>query len=750
MFVETKFDVRRLRTLFILFFAVLTFGCGRPDTRTTVTLWHQMTVGEREVLLDRIAEFEKHNPNIRIRSLYKETEALRSGFQAAALAGVGPDLVFGPADPLGAFVTMELLQDMSPWFDSQRQDLLLPQGLTFLSPESQDTQWLVQVGDRVGNHLAIVYNKNLIPDPPTTTEELVQFAISATKQTANGKQYGLVWNFIEPYFFIPFLTGYDGWVFENGTQTPNLDTQEMVDALSFVQKLQDQHQVLPANCDYETADSLFKEGSAAMIINGDWSWSQYLENEKIDAAVAPLPIVVSTGKPMGPMVATKGYSLNANSTGENAEAAMTFVNFMVSSESQLEFMTRIKTLPSRKNLVDHPVLTSDPTLMASAKQMQQGHPTPVAPEMRAVWDAMRPAYQQVISGDINPDEAAAKMQREAIKKIAQMNADTKATIAGTVIQIIGLLIGVGLVIGFRNSWVDLFSDLRSKPMAYALILPSLIVIAATIAYPFVYNVILSFSNMSLRNFQEWQIAGLQNYAQVFSEEKFFLILMKTLVWTAVCVFFHVTIGLLLACCLNGPLRGKSLYRIVLILPWAIPAYITALTWRGMFNFDYGAINLILTQWFGLETGLNWLGDEFLAFTACIITNVWLGFPFMMVIALGGMQGIPQEMYEAARIDRVPRWQQFWHITLPMLKPVLVPAVTLGSIWTFNNLNVVWLVTNAGEPADETHILVSYVYKAVFSLYQYGYGAALSMIIFVMLLIFSLLFLHRTNATEGVS
>jgi arabinogalactan oligomer/maltooligosaccharide transport system permease protein len=253
----------------------------------------------------------------------------------------------------------------------------------------------------------------------------------------------------------------------------------------------------------------------------------------------------------------------------------------------------------------------------------------------------------------------------------------------------------------------------------------------------------------LRNFRDWEVTGLQNYAQIFTEPQFFVVLAKTLIWTVICVFCHLAIGLLLAVCLHGPVRGKSIYRLVLILPWAIPAYITALTWRGMFNSEYGAVNLFLTQWFGIAQGPNWLGDEFLALAACIITNVWLGFPFMMIIALGGMQGIPAELYEAARIDQVNRWKQFWHITLPMLKPVLLPATTLGAIWTFNNLNVVWLVTNAGEPGDKTHILVSYVYRAVFNLYQYGQGAALSMVIFFMLLGFSLIFLGRTRATEGV-
>jgi arabinogalactan oligomer/maltooligosaccharide transport system permease protein len=114
-----------------------------------------------------------------------------------------------------------------------------------------------------------------------------------------------------------------------------------------------------------------------------------------------------------------------------------------------------------------------------------------------------------------------------------------------------------------------------------------------------------------------------------------------------------------------------------------------------------------------------------------------------------MQGIPKSLYEAARIDRASSWDQFWNITVPMLKPVMVPAITLGTIWTFNNLNVIWLVSNGGEPGDKTHILVSYVYRAVFNLYQYSYGAALSMVIFFILLVFSVLFLHRTNAAEGV-
>jgi arabinogalactan oligomer/maltooligosaccharide transport system permease protein len=168
----------------------------------------------------------------------------------------------------------------------------------------------------------------------------------------------------------------------------------------------------------------------------------------------------------------------------------------------------------------------------------------------------------------------------------------------------------------------------------------------------------------------------------------------------------------------------------------------------MFNYEYGAINLMLTQWLGVQ-GVQWLRQPLEAFLAVIITNVWLGFPFMMVIALGALQSIPHDLYEAADIDGASWFHKLRHITIPLIQPVMVPAITLGTIWTFNNMNIVWLVSNAGEPGDQTHLLVSFVYKAAFNFYRYGYGAALSMIIFFILLAFSLSFMRRSNVTQNV-
>jgi len=275
------------------------------------------------------------------------------------------------------------------------------------------------------------------------------------------------------------------------------------------------------------------------------------------------------------------------------------------------------------------------------------------------------------------------------------------------------------------------SDSRANRMALMFLAPAATVLLLVVAYPFLYNIGMSFTNWNMYHFRDPSFNGLHNYGRLFMEERFWTILGKTFLWTGVNLVFHFTLGLGAALLLNRHLPGRPIYRALLILPWAMPQYISALTWRGMFNLEFGAVNLLLGK-LGLEP-VGWFSGEGAAFSAAIITNIWLGFPFIMVVALGGLQSIPRELYEAARIDGASAWRQFRSITLPMLKPVLMPALVLGTIWTFNNLNVIWLVTNQGEPADKSHILVTYVYKAAFTYYRYGYAAAFSVLIFLILL-----------------
>jgi arabinogalactan oligomer/maltooligosaccharide transport system permease protein len=187
---------------------------------------------------------------------------------------------------------------------------------------------------------------------------------------------------------------------------------------------------------------------------------------------------------------------------------------------------------------------------------------------------------------------------------------------------------------------------RSFP--YLLLLPAMAAMLLVVLFPLIYNFYLAFRNMSLYHFTDHSFVGLEQFREIFSQPVFYVLFGKSLLWTVLNVSLHVAIGLFLAVLLAGPVRGRAFYRTLLILPWAMPQYISALTWRGMFNYEYGAVNLILQRLH--LPAVPWLSDPVWAFIAPVIVNVWLGFPFMMVVSLGALTAIPKDLYEAAELD----------------------------------------------------------------------------------------------------
>jgi arabinogalactan oligomer/maltooligosaccharide transport system permease protein len=282
-----------------------------------------------------------------------------------------------------------------------------------------------------------------------------------------------------------------------------------------------------------------------------------------------------------------------------------------------------------------------------------------------------------------------------------------------------------------------------------LLTPALLVLGALVAIPFFLHFILAFSDAAIDPTRDWRLVGPAQFGSLFQQELFWSLLLKTALWTVMSVLGHVVIGVFLAVVLHQSfIRGKAWWRAAFLLPWALPPYIAALTWRGMFHQESGAVNLLLTKYLHLPP-VEWLTSPLEAFLAVIIANVWLGFPFIMVIALGGLQSIPDDLYEAAAVDGASTWFQFWNITAPLLRPVMIPAMTLGAIWTFNHLTVIWLVSNGGEPADATHTLVSYAYKAAFAMDRFGWAAALSLVSVALVFILAQMILKRTRAAEAV-
>ncbi|MBN2018588.1 MAG: extracellular solute-binding protein [Candidatus Cloacimonetes bacterium] len=753
--------------IFLIILLVLaSFGCKREEKeKTVVHLWHQMEPEKRPVLKQVIEEFEENNPDIEVVVLAKGTEELRTGYQAAAaFTGGGPELVYGPMDQIGPFEVMKqknsdisIIMPMEDLYPEEFYHKFVDQGLVRYKGH------IYQIADRLGNHLALVYNKKLfdeagISDPPQTIEEFLQFGQKLTKDTNNDgtiDQWGLVWNYTEPFWFVPFFGGYGGEVFDEDNN-PELDSPAAEKAFQLILDMRNKYKIMPPECDYDIADNMFNQGNAAMIINGDWSWNKYIASPHVDFGLARIPYVEETQEWCKPMVSATGYSVNGSAKGEVLEATKLLLKYLTSEEVQLQFVEKFKSIPSLKSLQERPAIANDPVMKISAEQIEVGQLMPIIPEMRAAWDAMRPALQSVISGNMSPKKAAEYQQELCVQKIAEMyeGSDESAeetTLASTIFFVLGIALGLYLtyvlVFKFILALMRKPNSFETKNARFAVFmaLPASVILFGVVIYPFFYNIVLSFSNMNMTNVNSWTIIGFGQYLQVFAEKIFYSVFFKTVVWTVVNVFFHVTIGVFLAVLLNRYLPGKAIIRVLLILPWAVPEYITALTWRGMFMYDTGAINLILHK-LGIPA-VNWLSEATTAFIASMITNIWLGVPFMMIIALGGLQSIPKELYEAAEIDGASAWKRFWKVTVPLLKPVMIPAITLGIVWTFNKLTVIWLVTNGGQPADKSHILVSYVYRAAFNLYRYGYAAAFSMVIFLILVIFSVTFMKRSNVAE---
>lgn len=312
-----------------------------------------------------------------------------------------------------------------------------------------------------------------------------------------------------------------------------------------------------------------------------------------------------------------------------------------------------------------------------------------------------------------------------------------------VILLLGLAIGLAVLGGLS----EVVWGIVRLPGVYAYIAPAMIGMVVLVLIPFVMGVGLGFFNM------DYEFVGFDNFSDILfpsaeSDTNFYFTLGVTVLWTVSNVVLHVSIGLFMALILVNPkVKWKGLFRVLLIIPWAVPNYITALIWKWMFTSELGAINLMLNA-VGVENPPHWFGPSFWTnFFAVLATNTWLGFPFMMVVSMGALQSIPGELYEAADIDGASRWQKFRNITLPLLRPALFPAIILGSIWTFNMFNIIYLVTR-GNPDNKTNILITEAYRFFQELNQYGVAAAYCVFIFVILLGYTLITDRVTKATQG--
>jgi len=680
-----------------------------------VHLWHAYRGEERTALETAVDAWDDADDSVSVHVLALPPEGFSTKFEAAAPRGNGPDLLIAAHERVGAWSSAGLLAPLDA----------PPAGLHPTALEALTYNDALYGLPLATKSLVLFYNRALIDAPPATTDH-----IEALPGQLSDGVYPMAVAATEPFFHAPWMHGFGGGVFDDSGEVA-LDQGGNAAALTWVKARVDDG-TIPDEATGVLVTQLFNEGRAALAINGPWFLGEIADD--IDFGVAPLPTVSATGEKAAPFLTVEGVLVSGHA--RQPDAARRLAEHLVSEEVAVlrgrEGRQSVATLAA----LAHPDIAQDPILSAFRAQLDHTVPTPNVPAMSSTWEPQARALRRVLRGAQSPDDAVRAAQQE-FAIVTAPPPEPANPVPYLVLAAVLATAGLGML--GRRIWLARH-DIVAHRTAYAYVAPAFLGMALLVVAPFVVG-----AGMSLFAYHnnEGTFVGLANFVNillsrdwpVFSPLSFYTTLAVTILWTAANVALHVGIGVALAMLLREPwLKLRGVYRVLLILPWAIPNYITALIWKGMFQKQFGAINAILGL-FGVEP-VSWFSQFTTAFAANLTTNTWLGFPFMMVVTLGALQAIPRDLEQAAEVDGASGWQRFRHVTLPLLMPALLPAVVLGSVWTFNMINIIYLVSG-GEPDGWSEILISEAYRWAFDRnHRYGYAAAYAVLVFGVLLVYS--------------
>ena len=708
--------------LLLLLLSLLLPSCAEPDAGPTIVLWHSYRGAERDALESLISDWDAAHPEVATEVLAVPSKAYKSRLQSAIPRGNGPDLFIEAHELTGEWSGSKLLLPA-----------LLPAELTWqdFAPASvdalrfHDQTWGVPIAVK---SLALYRNTALVPEAPSTFEQLLESGRAASAVP-------LAYETGETFFHAPFLHTFGGQLLDDHG-APTLASPGVIASMEFVGRLTAAGDV-PPECDGATVSTLFNEGRAAYVISGPWFLG--VIDDDVTFSITPLPILVETGEPLRPFLTVESLFRAAWSDADEAAIA-SLVGAIAGRDGSVARATAGRQVPAMLAAREHPDVATDEVLRPFALQADTAVAMPNRPEMSFVWEPSNRALRAVLRGAIEPAAAAERAQRE-VESFLRPRADAASPTPYLMVLGLLMLLGAGWSVQEARR-LHVVQRARKSWRSYTYLAPAFVGMCAVVFIPFIVGAGVS---LFAHRDGEFTFVGLRNFVRILTSDtypltdpmNFWFTLVVTVIWTAANVAAHVGIGLGLALLLRDPwMKLKGMYRVLLIVPWAVPNYITALIWKGMFNEQFGAINGVLGK-LGVEP-VAWFSQWATSFAANLCTNTWLGFPFMMVVTLGALQAIPRDLEEAAEVDGAGPWLRFRHVTLPLLRPALLPAVILGSVWTFNMFNVIYLVS-AGDPDGGTEILISEAYKWAFTRQaQYGYASAYALLVFGILVLYTAL------------
>jgi len=298
----------------------------------------------------------------------------------------------------------------------------------------------------------------------------------------------------------------------------------------------------------------------------------------------------------------------------------------------------------------------------------------------------------------------------------------------------------------------LFAHYRSRSarnevfFAAVLLLPTVAILALVIFYPLVQALLLSLKDASLLNATVAPFTGLDNFEQLLGDEVFWTAVKNTLVLTTTSLGGSLVLGMSLALVLNENIPFRNFFRGIALIPWVVPGVVVALLTLYMFNSQVGVIDYVLVQLGVTERFVDWFGSTRNALWAIILANIWNQTPFYMLMFLAGLQTVPEDEYDAAKVDGANVLQRFRYVTLPNIRGVLAIVIALQVIWNFNNFDLIWATTEGG-PVNATTTLTVHVYRMAFKSLDLGYAAAIGVVMLVALLLFSVFYVRAMERGE---
>ncbi len=289
-----------------------------------------------------------------------------------------------------------------------------------------------------------------------------------------------------------------------------------------------------------------------------------------------------------------------------------------------------------------------------------------------------------------------------------------------------------------------------KIEGYIFVLPAVIFMLLLIGYPLIYNVVLSFQNVDLSNLGggDKSFVGFENYRTVAEEDAFGISIKNTLIYTFVSVIFQVIIGFFLASFFSMKFRLAGFLRGIMMISWLIPMTVTALLFKFIMGSSEGLFNQMLLSLHIINEPIGWLSSPNVALWSVIIANIWVGIPFNMLLLSTGLSSLPQDVYESASLDGASWWQKLVHITLPLLRPVIMVVLMLGFIYTFKVFDIVYVMTGGG-PINSTEVLSTLAFRYSFTDFDFSLGAAVANVLFLILFAISLVYLRMIKKDEAI-